>query len=476
MTQVSKLAAQMTNTTITENGMEAFHSSLNDCVDLFFQIGSSRGKDLIGQFMAAYQENPEYAMRIVLWGRDIRGGAGERETVRLIINGLAGAPNPELREVAQTLIQRLPEVGRWDDLQAAFGTPLESFAAELWVTAIEQGNGLAAKWAPRKVKKGARPLIKAAGVRNEKAWRRLIVPLSDTVEQRMCANEWSQITYSHVPSVAAARYQAAFYRHDPDGYASYRAKLSRGDADVKVNASAVFPYDIVKSLRLGDAQVADAQWKALPDYIGDSNARFMVVCDVSCSMNQTLGSGTVTAMDVSTSLAMYLAERNTSIFKDQFITFSERPQMQVIKGKTLKQRWQSVESAGWGANTDLQKTFKAVLTAAKRANLSQEDMPTHLLVISDMQFDHPFVQRRGTNFTAQEMAREMFSKAGYEVPQLVWWNVCDRGNNIPVTMHESGAALVSGASPAVVKGLLGGTLTPHSVMLDTIMSDRYAVA
>ena len=51
----------------TENGMKARASTANACVDLFFKIGASRGKDITAEFTAAYVENRDYALRIAQW-------------------------------------------------------------------------------------------------------------------------------------------------------------------------------------------------------------------------------------------------------------------------------------------------------------------------------------------------------------------------------------------------------------------------
>ena len=68
----------------TENGMKARASTANACVDLFFKIGASRGKDITAEFTAAYVENRDYALRIAQWARDIRGGAGNGVEVRVL--------------------------------------------------------------------------------------------------------------------------------------------------------------------------------------------------------------------------------------------------------------------------------------------------------------------------------------------------------------------------------------------------------
>ena len=62
----------------TKNDMLAFQSTSSPLVDLFYAIGASRGKNIIPAFTAAYVEDKELALRVALWARDVRGGAGER--------------------------------------------------------------------------------------------------------------------------------------------------------------------------------------------------------------------------------------------------------------------------------------------------------------------------------------------------------------------------------------------------------------
>ena len=67
-------------------------STLNECVNLFFTIGAMRGQDkerLLSLFSKAFIENPQTALRILFWVRDVRGGAGERQIFRDIIQLLA---------------------------------------------------------------------------------------------------------------------------------------------------------------------------------------------------------------------------------------------------------------------------------------------------------------------------------------------------------------------------------------------------
>jgi hypothetical protein len=105
-------------------------SSLNHCVDLFFQIGAMRGQDktrLINAFTKAFGENQLTAMKLLFWARDIRGGAGERQIFKDIIEYLA----VNRTEVLGKNLGLITEFGRWDDLLVLIDTPLEKEALAL---------------------------------------------------------------------------------------------------------------------------------------------------------------------------------------------------------------------------------------------------------------------------------------------------------------------------------------------------------
>ena len=79
----------------------------------------------------------------------------------------------------------------------------------------------------------------------------------------MCAREWPQINYEQVPSVASARYSKAFKRNDQVRYQEYLDSVTKGEK--KINTSAVYPYDVVKTTV--DDKTADVMWNNLPDYV-----------------------------------------------------------------------------------------------------------------------------------------------------------------------------------------------------------------
>lgn len=456
------------NTTgLTENGCKTNLSSLDANLDLFFAIGSSRKKDITPLFVKALVEDKNLAIRNLLHARDIRNGLGERQTFKdLLITALDYLSSEESEKV----ISMIPELGRYDDLQTLFGTKYEHLAVSVWLEGIKSGNMLAAKWCPVKDKKGAKPLRKALNLK-EVEWRKMIVPLRDTVEQKMCAKEFGLIDYSKLPSVASARYMSAFHKNDTARYQEYKDSLVKGEA--KVNAGAVYPYDITKALKHSrhNSDVANAQWKALPNYLEGNDERILPIVDVSGSMTSPVaGNSNVSCMDVAVSLGLYISERTEGLFKDVFMTFSERPTLVKVEG-TLEQKVRQMESSSWGMSTDIQAVFTTLLGVAKKHSLPEEHMPTKLLIVSDMQFNSCI--RNGESLTAYDMCKAEYEDAGYKLPQLVFWQVNAKSGNIPVTKTTTGTALVSGFSPTILTSLLGGNLNPISVMKNALLVDIY---
>ena len=459
----------------TENGMRARKSTANACVDLFFKIGASRGKDITKDFVAAMAENEELAIRIALWARDARGGSGERELFRQILKYL-DKHNPDL---AVRLLPKIPELGRWDDIFVFEDKKVKWEAFNMLGNALREKNGLAAKWTPRKGKLAAE--IRQFFGMSPKFYRKSLVELTNVVETAMCAKDWDNINFSHVPSVAAARYKKAFYRNATEAYTAYVASLVKGDnPKVKVNAGAVFPYDVLKGVigayrnnyNKTELDLLQKQWESLENFVGDANVLPLV--DVSGSMTCRAGGATsasaTTCLDVAVSLGLYLADKNKGKFKDTFLTFSGSPELLHLKGNIV-QKVQQMVSSNWGMNTDLVKAMDKILKTAKEGGVPQSEMPEMLLILSDMQFDHC----ARFDDSAMQMIARKFEAAGYEMPKIVFWNL-NAKDNVPAKYDSTGVALISGFSPAIMVSVLGGDVeqfTPEAIMLKAIMQPRY---
>lgn len=456
------LDALQTRDNRTENNMVTNSSTLNFCVDLFFSIGAMRGQSeqrLISLFSKAFNENPLTALKILFWARDVRGGAGERQIFKTILRYLA-ENHPE---TLLTNLIHIPEYGRWDDLLCLFGTNLDK-EAKLYISeALKSNNGLASKWMPRKGKDAI--ALERFMKLSPKQYRKLLVENTKVVEQQMCAKKWDNIIYEHVPSLAMGRYTNAFNKHDQIRFNEYK------NGNTKVNSSAVYPYDVIKTLRFGDVKLAEKQWDALPNYMQNNNELILPVCDTSGSMRALLGnSSNLTCLDACVSLGLYISERNIGKFKDAFITFSLKPELQYING-SLNNRYHQLKTADWGMNTDLSAVFKLILNQATKFHLPQSEMPTMILIMSDMEFD----QATNDDYSAMDLIASKYADAGYKLPKIVFWNISSRNDgNYPVQFKDNNTALISGLSPAILRSILSGEdITPIGTMNQTINNKRY---
>lgn len=332
---------------------------------------------------------------------------------------------------------------------------------------------LACKWLPREKSSNKEIAIELRKFlkMSPKEYRKTLASLSGTVENKMCANDWSSINYEHVPSVAASRYQQAFNRHDTNGYNEYKKKLINGTA--KVNSGAVYPYDIISAMRVDyfgkNKAVQQAQWDSLPNYVGD--AAIIPVVDVSGSMTAPAGNNPfITCLDVAISIGLYLSEKNKGAFRDMFLTFSDDSQFQVLSG-SLRDRYNQLLTADWGMSTNLESSFDEILRVGTTHNVPASEMPKYIIILSDMEFNQ-CVDR----VDAITMIKQKYADAGYVMPNIIFWNILSRSGHVPVRYDESGTALVSGFSPAIVKSVLSAeNLTPASVMLETLNSSKYAI-
>lgn len=121
---------------VTANGMSARKSTSNACVDLFYKIGASRGKNIVSEFTAAYVQNSDVALRILQWARDVRGGCGERQLFRDMLVHLEKT-DPD---AALALLKKIPEIGRFDDIFVFETAALKSAAYTMLGDFIRKGQ------------------------------------------------------------------------------------------------------------------------------------------------------------------------------------------------------------------------------------------------------------------------------------------------------------------------------------------------
>ena len=454
----------------TANGAVTLSSSLDPVVDLFFLAGASRGKDLSNNFLSSFLADRLLTCQLALWMRDIRGGAGERQQFRNFMTWLLQYEQPKKRfKWSRRLAKKVLEVGRADDLLVYHKTAMWPHAAALIKTALNEKNGLVAKWMPRKggVAKALAKYLRLS----PKEYRKTIVGLSTTVEQKMCARQWDTINFSHVPSRAMSIYRLAFDRNAHVKFQEYVDALSNGET--KVNAGAVFPHDIVYDIMNSSGNalaVSHGMWDALPNF-AVGTGKTLVMADVSGSMGglEKTNKGPM-PMLVSVSLALYFATKTTGPFANHFMTFSTDPELvKLPNGGSLRDKISTIEHSHWGMSTNLQRAFEVILQSATNQNVSADEMPERIVIVSDMEFN---AACRNTNF---ESISTKYAEAGYTLPSIVFWNVNGRSGNVPVTYDQSGTALVSGYSPSIMKSIVetGAVASPLDVMMQTLSNERY---
>lgn len=453
--------------TVTHKGAPTHSTSLNRCLDLFFIAGASRRLmpgQLIPAFEAARTENKELAYKILFWARDARGGAGEKRFFQILGEHISKTYPTEWDQLAI----HIPEYGYWKDV-FKIEKPSENTLNWLKHQLEESPHAnLLAKWFPRKGEWFAamHKYLKMT----PKEFRKKLVKMTSVVETQMCNREFSAIEYSKVPSYAMNMYRNAFGKHDAARFQAFNQAVLDGDA--KVNASVLFPHQLYQAIQSGqDEKAVEAQWQSLPNFMEGSKERIIPVCDVSGSMSGL-------PMDVSVALGLYIAERNEGIFKDAFLTFNTTPTMEYVQGTSLAQKMRSIQTANWGGTTNLQATFDLVLNSAVRENIPEDQMPTKLLIISDMEFDRcesSWGYGSSQPKTNLDVVREKYAKAGYTMPEIIFWNVNGRPGNVPAKADDPGVGLVSGFSPAILTAILAGQgFTPVDLMMQAVGGERYA--
>ncbi len=499
---------------VTENGAIGYRTTGKELLDLNFAVASLRHMDeaeIVKRFTKAFFENKILAMKWLFYARDVREGLGERRLFRVVLSYLA-QNNPDM---VIPVINLIPEYGRYDDLWCLLDTPVSALAVQQIVDIqLKQdlrnmANGkpisLLAKWLPSinasspKTKEYGKKLRKALGM-TERDYRKTLTALRkylDVVEVKMSGKNWSEIKYEAVPSRANLVYNKAFLRNDEERRREYLGKLEKGET--KINASTLFPHDIVHKYTNGRQRVSpkdatiEALWKALPNTVkGCGNT--IVVADGSGSMTCTVDpKSRTTALDVANALAIYFAERSSGQFKDKYITFSENPRFVDFSNcETLHDKLQLALSHCEVANTNIEKVFTMILVTAVQNRMRQEDLPQNILIVSDMEFDscatsgEPQMSYnrywgyyssgttvRPTTTLFDEIAKE-YAAHGYKLPRLVFWNVNSRTGTIPVKENDLGVALVSGFSVNVAKMVMSNKLDPFECLLETLNSERYS--
>lgn len=503
MQNVKNMLNNEYNTSVTENGAVGYRTSGKALLDLNFAVSSFRNaspEEITAQFVKAYYEDPKLAIRWLFYAGDVRQGLGERRLFRTILMYLAQSHI----EIARALMPLIPEYSRWDIVVALMDSPLAEEAVEMIQQQLQEDSinkekgisiSLCAKWLPSEnasadhTKQMARVLAKRLSMTNRQ-YRQMLASYRqymDVVEVKMSSRRWADIHYEAVPSRANLVYNTAFLRNDEERRREFLGAVKKGEKTI--HAGVLYPYDIVHSYmdfekRPGWLYVKPVDdtleelWKALPDYVqGAGNT--LCIADGSGSMWTKVGNTGVSCLEVADAIAIYFSERCTGQFKDTYITFSQTPQfVDLSKGKTLFDKLSIAIHHNEVANTNIEAVFELILDTALKYHMPQKELPTNLLILSDMEFDT--ATRSSVNGRWVSPDEKMFdtfarryASHGYSLPRLVFWNICNRTKTIPLRENALGVALVSGFSPTIAKMVLSNEIDPYKALVDQLMVPRY---
>ena len=483
-----------TNYTYTENGALTHKSTMSSLLDLFAMGAAYRTRsdeDCIFLFKKAFDEDEVHALKCLFYLRDVRGGQGERRFFRVVTRWLADHQTEAMRRN----LEFVPEFGRWDDLYEFIGTKLEENAFELMRKQLMldvqcKTPSLLAKWLKSENTSSSKSRELANKTRqafhmNHKEYRKTLSVLRERIkvlERLMSENRWDEIEFDKIPSKAGLVYRNAFARRD-----MIKAKYEHFVKDEKttVNAGTLYPYEVVaKAYNLTNAgyyywnrktdidpverAAINKYWANLKDYFNGCTLDALCMIDTSGSM---WGSEASAPINVAISIGLYAAERARGPFAGHYISFSSRPQLIETAGIDFVDKVQRIYSTNLCENTNIEAAFDMVLRTAINNNCTQADLPKSIIVVSDMEFDAQRGYYGSRNGTLMENIERKWNQAGYKMPNLVYWCVQARQNNIPMTVKD-GVSYISGFSPVLFEQVMKGK-TAFDLMMDKLDSSRY---
>ena len=495
-----------TNFGYTENGSLTHYSTRSALLDMFAMGAAMRKRsdeDIILMFRKAFAENPVYALKCLFYIRDVRGGQGERRFFRICMKDLA----VQNTDAARRNLKYVPEFGRYDDLYLFIGTPLEgdafAFIKEQLALDVQcQTPSLLAKWlksentSSKTSRKLAQRTREYLGM-THKQYRKTLSILRERInvlERLMSAGKWDEIEFDKIPSKAGMIYKNAFARHDIErmkenkNIQSY-ADFAKDDTK-KVNAKTLYPYECVaeatklfdygwyrsSGIRVGmddtTRLMVNKYWDNLQNYFNGASFNGLAVVDTSGSMT---GSAASAPINVAISLGLYCAEKAKGPFAGHYISFASRPQLIKTEGVDFVDKVYRIYQTNLVDNTNIEATFDLLLDTALKNNCKQEDLPENIIIISDQEFDaaRGYYGRNQNTKTLMENIEQKWLVHGYNMPNLIYWNVDARQNNIAM-IPKDGVSFVSGFSPSIFQQIMSGK-TSFDLMYEVLNQERYSV-
>lgn len=495
-----KICKENSDYTFTENGENAFSSTGEMCLDFFGNTNRDAGVDIIiANFINAWNENPEVALKILYNMRDIREGKGEKFISRIILFYL----KIHHEDLYNVILYDIIYLGCWKDIlfvcelgyrynKISMDKEVEAFVNQLSEDEKNYNSGLSislcGKWAPgenthynKKGLKIANKITESLGI-TPRQYRHLLSKLRGRInvtEKNMSTHNFENIIFKQVPSKCHMNNRKAFSRvTNTKGFENtnrrenlvYRYEKYLYDLKnnkTTANFKGIQPHEIVSKILSGGEcdEILESQWNSIVSDVKNTGVfeNAIAISDVSGSMSGT-------PMNVSIAMGILVSECCQGAYNNKLITFDENPVVHLLPHH-IYQKINYISRMPWGMNTDIEKVFDLVLDMALKRELDENEMVKTVFIFTDMQFDECSGNK---NLKTFEKFREKFSEKGYKLPNIVCWNL-RTVNSVPFKHDDKGVSMISGFSSELLKSFVGGgDMTPIGIMNNVI--SKYTIS
>lgn len=448
----------------------------NDNLNLFSQLGRNINiHDLFNYLHKSWRQDKLKTIAIIFNARDRINGKKEKKISNQCMLWLKEYHNPIYKK---NIITYINNYGCWNDLNYLINySNNNNYEYKLFAEQLKKDKdllnnneniSLCAKWIinpnTRKTIKIARYLFEDIKNYHEKYRKEYIIPLRkrlDIIETKLCNKDWENIDYSKIPTGALRKYKNAFIKNDRDSYNSYLNDVATNK--IKMKITGLLPHEIIKKYldcNLTYDETLELQWNTFIDTYKNVEGIVPIV-DISGSMFSGLSN--IKPVYVSIALGLLISSINKGFLHNKIITFSEIPVFLEITGEKLHEKIKCILKSPFGLNTDFLKVADLLI--------SNDFEYKKLICFTDMQFDNC------TKTTIEDIHNQFINKFidnNKEIPELIYWNLNNSFNNIPINNSMRNTSLLSGFSEQLLYAILeNDNLTPE-ILMNKILQPYYS--
>ena len=485
-------------------------------------------------------EEKKILIKLLAHTRDVEEGKGEyaisfsilkqlmqvnKELCTEIIKAFVGI---EENTIESTTIGK-KSLGSWKDMKYLFNElkycPDELIKitnAQLKKDHINMSNmkpcSLLAKWIPRETSKkfgwiheklakdyfthyGRSGWTSSAIKKAQTHYRQLVSSINKhlgTVQINQCDHTWRNINFNRVTSITMMKQKNAFLNSKnidsedrqkcKENLLEYMQNVKKGLYEMKGKQTSM--VDFVKSAIFNkdtnERDIINEMWK--------NNSKNTKSLEKMIAMVDTSGSmETDNAIPLYSAIGLGIRVAEKSKLGKRVMTFNSNPTWINIDENNCKDfvdQVQTIQQAGWGANTNFHKALDVILEQIVKNKLKAEDVEDLVLVVfSDMQFDSAMSRKHDNddinNNTVRRILEDKFYEAGvavcgkgYKVPHILFWNLRST-TGFPELSYQPNVTMMSGYNPNLLNSFVENginglhDITPWTMLVKMLDNPRY---